>query len=141
MSLTNGHATNEGLNGTLAAGVQSVLWDALGLDSDATHHNETATNRQCLVGLSCNEELSTSVDVHDTVVFLLGDILGVAKGDDSRVGADNVQLAKVRNSLSKHRNDVFNDRDISHDGNCITSRFLNLGDNLIESSAASELLV
>jgi len=71
----NGHAADESLNGTLGAGVDSVLGHTLGLASDGAHQDDAATDRQVPVCLAGNEELATSVDAEDTVELLLLDIL------------------------------------------------------------------
>ena len=85
VSTVDGHASDKGLNGALAAGVDGVFGDALGLASDGTHQDDTATHLEVLVCFSCDEELSTGVDVEDAVELLWFDILQVTEGDDTGV--------------------------------------------------------
>lgn len=101
-----GHAADEGLNGSLAAGVDSVLGDTLSLASDAAHHDEAATDLEVLVGLAGDEELATGVDAEDAVELLWRDVLDVAERDDTAVGADNVELAPDLDGLVKQLHDL-----------------------------------
>jgi len=132
----NRHASHESLNGTLATRVDSVLGNTLGLTSDGSHHDETATNRQVFVCLAGNEELSSSVDAHDTVVLLLSDILDVAERNDTRVRADNIELSEMSNGLSEQRNNVLDNRDVGHDCDGFASGLDDLGNDLISCLGA-----
>lgn len=131
VTAVNSHAADKGLNGTLGARVDSVLGDTLGLASDGAHQDDAATDRQVLVGLTGNEELATGVDTEDTVELLLSDVLQVAEGDDTRVGADNVELAKVLNSLVEELDGLADIANVGLDGNSITTVALDLLNELV----------
>jgi len=119
VTTVDGHASDEGLDGTLASGVDSVLGDTLGLTCNGAHQDDAATNLEVFVGFSCDKELSTSVDVEDSVVFLFCDIFQVTKGHDAGVGDDNIDFAEMGFGLL-HQSDSFLDvGDISLDGNGI----------------------
>jgi hypothetical protein len=128
---TDGHAAGEGLNGTLGTRVDSVLGDTLGLTSDGTHEDHTATNLEVLVGLTGNEELSTGVDVEDTVELLGCDILDVAESDDTGVGDGNVNLAKVLLGLLEELDGLLDVGDVGLDGNGVGTEVLDLLDDLL----------
>jgi hypothetical protein len=72
-----------------------VLGHTLCLTSDGAHEDDSAANFHPLVCLLGNEELTTSVDVEDAVELLRLNIGEVAKRNDTRVGAADVELAKV----------------------------------------------
>lgn len=112
----DGHASHKRLDGTLGARVNSVSGHTLGLAGDGSHKDQTATNLEVVVGLPSDKELATSVDVEDTVKLLGGDVLDVAKGDDTTVGADNVQVAPDLLGFGKHLDDLVNIGDVSLDG-------------------------
>merc|ERR1712093_330981 len=112
----NCHTSDKCLNGTLASRVKSVLWDALCLTSNASHHDQPTTNRQVLVSLPRNEELTSGVDVHYAVILLLSNILNVTKGNNTGVRADDVELAEVSNGLCKQGDDVLDYGDVCLNG-------------------------
>ena len=127
----NGHATDEGLDGALGAGVDCVLWDALGLASDRAHQDDAAANAKVLVGLAGDEELATGVDAEDAVEFLLAHVLEVAERDDAGIGADNVELAKVLNGLIEHLDRLLDVADVGLDRNSVAAVRLDLVDDLV----------
>ena len=92
---TDSHTPDKSLNGTLAARVDGVPGDALGLAGDGPHEDQAAADLEVLVGLAGDEELAARVDGEDAVKLLGGDVLDVAERDDAAVGADNVELAKL----------------------------------------------
>lgn len=128
---TDGHAPDKGLDGTLATGVDSVLGNSLGLAGDGSHEDQTATNLEVLVGLTSDEELSTGVDVEDAVELLGGDILDVAEGDNTAVGADNVELAELLDGLVEHADDLVDIGDVGLDGGSVGPALLDQVDNLL----------
>ena len=129
--LTDCHAADESLDSTLATRVQSMFRNTLRLSSDTSHHDKTATNRQMSVRLSSNEELSSSVDVHNTVVLLLSHISNVAERNNTRVRADDIQFTEVSNGLSEERDDVLYNRNIGLDGDGVAAGSLDLGYDFI----------
>ena len=132
-NLTNGHAAGEGLDGTLGARVDGVLGDTLGLTSDGTHEDHTATNLEVLVSLTGNEELSTGVDVEDTVELLGCNILDVTEGDDTGVRDGNVNLAEVLLGLLEELNGLLDVGNVGLDGNGVGTELLDLLDDLLSS--------
>lgn len=127
----DGHAADEGLNGSLRARVDGMLGDTLGLASDGTHEDDTAADLEVLVGLAGNEELATGVDGEDAVELLGGDILDVAEGDDTRVGADNVELAEDLLGLGEHGDNLVNVGDVGLDGSSVGAGLLDGLDDLL----------
>jgi hypothetical protein len=113
------HAASESLNGTLGARVDGVLGNTLGLASDGAHKDDAATDFHPLVCLLGNEELAAGVDGHDTVVLLLSHILEVTEGDDTRVGAADVELAESFDNTVHELNGLLNVANVGLDGNCI----------------------
>jgi hypothetical protein len=132
----DGHAPDEGLDGTLGGGVDGVLGDSLGLASDGSHENETAADREVLVGLARDEELATGVDVEDAVELLGGHILDVAEGDDTRVGADDVELAELLDGLLEEFDDLVDVRHVSLDGGGIGAVLLDEINDLVGGRVA-----
>ena len=130
---TNSHAADESLNGTLRTRVDSVLRNSLSLTSNGTHHDQTTSNFQILVSLSGNEELTSSVDIHDTIIFLLGDILDMSEGNDTRVGANNIEFTPLLLGLSKEIDDVRDDGNVSLEGNCLGTGLLDSVDDFLGS--------
>ena len=110
-----------------------MLRDTLGLTSDGTHEDHATANLEVLVGLTGNEELSTGVDVEDTVELLGGDILDVAEGNDTRVGDGNVNLAEVLLGLLEELDGLLDVGDVGLDGNGIGTDLLDLLDDLLSS--------
>ena len=98
-ALTDSHAPGEGLDGTLGARVDGVLGHTLGLTSDGSHKDDAAANFHPLVRLLGDEELTTSVDVEDTVELLRLDVGEVTERDDTRVGTADVEAAEVCNNI------------------------------------------
>lgn len=133
VTAVDGHAADEGLDGTLGARVDGVLGDTLGLTGDGAHQDDTAANGKVLVGLTGNEELATGVDLEDTVELLLGDILEMTEGDNTRVGADNVELAEVLNGLVEELDGLGDLANVGLEGNGIGSVLLDLLDDLVGS--------
>lgn len=76
-----------------------MLGDTLGLASDGSHQDDAATDFHPLVGLLGDEELTTGVDVEDTVELLRLDFGEVTEGNDTRVGAADVETAEVCNNI------------------------------------------
>jgi hypothetical protein len=127
----DGHAADEGLDGTLGAGVDGVLGHALGLAGDGAHQDDAAADGQVLVGLAGDEELAAGVDAHDAVVLLLGDILEVAEGDDAGVGADDVKLAEVLDGEVHHLDGLVDVADVGLVGDGVGAVLLDLLDELV----------
>lgn len=125
----NSHAAHKGLNSTLATTVDSMLWHTLGLTRNAAHQNQPSTNLEGIVRLLGNKELATSVDVENTVKLLGGNVLDVAKGDDTAVGADNVELAPGLLGLGEHGDDLVDIRHVGLDGDGVAAGRLDLGDD------------
>lgn len=98
-ALTDGHTPGEGLDGTLGARVNSVLGNALGLASDGSHEDDAAANLHPLVRLLGDEELTTCVDVKDTIKLLRLDIGKVTEGHDTRVGAADIEATEVGDNI------------------------------------------
>lgn len=133
VTTVDGHAADEGLDGTLGARVDGVLGDTLGLTGDGAHQDDATANGKVLVGLTGNEELTTGVDLEDAVELLLGDILEVTEGDNTRVGADNVELAEVLNSLVEELDSLGDLANVGLDGNGVGTVLLDLLDDLVGS--------
>jgi hypothetical protein len=133
---TDSHAAGEGLNGTLGAGVDGVLWNTLGLASDGAHQDDAAANLEMPVGFPCNEELSSCVDVEDAVELLWGDILHVAEGDNTGVGADNVELGECLLCLLEHLDGLVDVGDVGLDGDGLAAELLDFLDNQVGSLSA-----
>jgi len=129
----DGHAADKGLDGTLGTGVDGVLGDTLGLTGDGAHQDDAATDGKVLVCLTGDEELTTGVDLEDAVELLLGDILEVTEGNDTRVGADNVELTEVLNSLVEELDGLGDITNVGLDGNSVGTILLDLLDNLVGS--------
>lgn len=132
----NSHAADKGLNGTLAAGVDSVSGDSLGLTGDGAHQDDTATDLEVLVGLASDEELATGVDVEDTIELLRGDILDMTKGDDTAVGADDIELAPLLLGLLEETDDLVDLTNVGLDGEGIGAVLLDLLDDLVGGRVA-----
>lgn len=66
---------------------------------DGRKHDQVATRGQMLVGLLGNEELAASVDVEDAIEFFGGYLANMIKRFDTRIGDDDVELAKVARFL------------------------------------------
>jgi hypothetical protein len=98
-ALTDSHAPGEGLDGTLGARVDGVLGHTLGLTSDGSHQDDAATNFHPLVRLLGDEELTTGVDVEDTVELLRLDIGEVTERDDTRIGAADIEATEVGDDI------------------------------------------
>ena len=133
--LTNGHAPGKGLNGTLGTRVDGVLGDTLGLAGDGAHEDDAATDFHALVGGGGNEELATGVDVEDAVKLLGSDVLEVAKGHDTRVGAANVELAKVGDNVVHELLRLVDIADVGLEGRCVgaVAKSLDLLDDLLST--------
>jgi hypothetical protein len=101
-----------------------VLGDTLGLAGDGAHQDQAATDLEVLVGLTGDEELASGVDAEDTVELLGGDILDVAEGDDTRVGADNVDLAPDLDGLVEEGDDLVDVGDVGLDGDSLGAGLL-----------------
>jgi hypothetical protein len=114
---TDSHAPGEGLDSTLRTGVDGVLGHTLGLASDGSHKDDPAANRHPLVRLLGDEELSTGVDLHDTIVFRLVDVLEVTERNDTGVGAADVKFSKVLDDLVHKVLSFFDVGDIGLDCN------------------------
>jgi len=127
----DGHAADKGLDGTLGTGVDGVLGDALGLTGDGAHQDDAAADGKVLVGLTGDEELAAGVDLEDAVEFLLGDVLEVAEGDDTGVGADNVELAEVLDGLVEELDGLGDLADVGLDGDGVGAVLLDLLDDLV----------
>ena len=108
-----------------------MLGNSLGLAGDGSHEDQTATNLEVLVGLTSDEELSTGVDVEDAVELLGGDILDVAEGDNTAVGADNVELAELLDGLVEHADDLVDIGDVGLDRGSVGPALLDQVDNLL----------
>lgn len=130
----NSHAAGEGLDSTLAAGVESVLGNALGLAGNGAHQDDAATLGHVLVGLAGDEELATGVDAHNAVVLLLSDILQVAERDNTGVGAADVELAIVLNNFVHELDGLGDVGNVGLDGNSVRANLVfDLRDDLLGS--------
>lgn len=136
VTAVDGHAADEGLNGTLGARVDGVLGDTLGLTSDGAHHDDPAANLHVLVGLTGHEELTAGVDPEDAVELLLGNILQVAERDNTRVGAADVELAKVLDGLLHQLGGLVDVGNVGLDGNGVGAILLDLIDDGLRGFAA-----
>ncbi len=127
----DGHGAGEGLDGALAAGVDGVLGDALGLAGDAAHQDQPATLLEVEVGLLGDEELAPRVDVEDAVVLLRRDVLDVAEGHDAAVRADDVQLAEDLDRPLEQGLDLVDVRDVGLDRGRVRPALLDLLHDLL----------
>jgi len=132
----DGHASDEGLNGTLGCRIDSVLWNTLGLASDGSHQDDTATNLEVLVCFPSNEELTSSVDVENAVELLWCDVLEMTEGDDARVRANNVEFSEVSLSLLEHSNGLVDVGNVGLDGNGLAAHLDNFVNNELSSLSA-----
>ena len=76
-----------------------MLGHTLGLTGDGAHEDDPATDFHPLVCLLGDEELATGVDVEDAVELFWLYVGEVTERDDTRVGAADVELAKVGNNI------------------------------------------
>ena len=125
------HAAHKRLNRALAARVDRMLGNALGLARDGAHQDDAAADGHVLVGLARDEELAARVDAEDAVEFLLGDVLEVAKADDARVGAADVELAKVRDRLVEELDGLVDVGDVGLDRDRVAAVLLDLGHDFV----------
>jgi hypothetical protein len=121
MKLTDSHAPGEGLNGTLGTRVDGVLGHTLGLTGDGSHEDDPATDFHALVRLLSDKELSTSVDVEDTVKLLRLNVGKVTEGDNTRVGTADVELAEVCNNIVHQLDSLLNVANVGLEGVCIST--------------------
>src|SRR4051812_6590696 len=124
---TDSHATHECLNGTLAAGVDCVLWNALRLSGDGTHHDQASANTEIFICFSRNEELPPGVNIHNAIILVLSDILDVTESHNTRIGAHDVKFSKMSDGVGEEPDDVLDDGDIGLDGYGVGSGSLDLG--------------
>jgi hypothetical protein len=112
-----------------------VLGHTLGLTGDGSHEDDPATNFHPLVRLLGDEELTTGVDVEDTVELLRLDISEVAERDDTRVGAADIELAEVCNNIVHQLDSLLDVANIGLEGVCIRSvvECLNLLDDCLSA--------
>lgn len=127
----DGHAAGKRLDGPLGTGVDGVLGDALGLARDGAHEDEAAADLEVLVGLAGDEELAARVGVEDAVELLLGDVLDVAEGDDTAVGAYDVQLPKRLDRFLEQLDNLGYDAHVGTDGHGVGPAFLDLLHHLL----------
>jgi hypothetical protein len=113
-----------------------VLGDGLGLARDGSHEDQAATDREVLVGLAGHEELTAGVDVEDAVKLLGGDILDVTERHDTRVGADNVELAESLDGLLEETDDLVDIGHVGLDGDGVGAVLLDLLDDLVGGRVA-----
>lgn len=133
VTAVDGHAADKSLDGTLGAGVDGVLGDTLGLTGDGAHQDDAAADGEVLVGLTGDEELATGVDLEDAVELLLGDVLEVTEGNDTGVGADNVELTEVLDGLVEELDGLGDLTNVGLDGNGVGAVLLDLLDDLVGS--------
>lgn len=131
VAAVDGHAAHEGLDGALGARVDGVLGHTLSLAGDGAHEDDAAADGKMLVGLAGDEELAAGVDAEDAVELLFGDILQVAEGNDAGVGADNVELTVVLESLREELLSLSDVADISLEGDGVTALALDVVDDLL----------
>lgn len=128
----DGHAADESLNGTLGAGVDGVLGHTLGLAGDGAHQDDAAADGKMLVRLAGDEELATGVDAEDAVELLLSDVLDVAEGHDTGVGADDVELTEVLDGLVHELDSLRDVTDVGLQSNGVDLEgLLDFVDNLV----------
>jgi hypothetical protein len=132
----NGHAAGKGLNSTLGARVDGVLWNTLGLASDGAHQDDTAADLEVPVCFPSNEELSPGVNVENAVELLWCDILHVAEGNNAGVGADNVELAEVGLGLLEHLDGLVDIGDVGLDGNGLAAHLYDFINDRLSSLRA-----
>lgn len=113
-----------------------MLGNTLGLAGDGSHEDQTAADLEVLVGLAGDEELATGVDVEDTVELLGSDILDVTEGNNTAVGADNVELAELLHGLVEHADNLVDVGDVGLDGGGIGAVLLDQVDDLLSSGVA-----
>lgn len=96
-----------------------MLGHTLGLAGNGSHEDDAAADFHALVRLLSNEELTASVDAHDTVVFLLSHILEVAEGHNAGVGATDVELAELGDDLVHELGGFLGVGHVGLDGDCV----------------------
>lgn len=93
-----------------------MLGHTLGLTGDGSHEDDATTNFHPLIRLLGDEELTTSVDVKDTVELLRLYISEMAEGDDTRVGAANIKAAEVSDDVVHQLNGLLDIANIGLEG-------------------------
>lgn len=66
--------SDECVDGRLRSGIKRVFWDSKVAGRIRTHQNNSTALPEVLIRFPGNEELSASVDVKDTIEFLLEQI-------------------------------------------------------------------
>lgn len=112
-----------------------MLGHTLSLASDGTHEDDTSANFHPLVGLLGDEELSTGVDVENTVELLRLNIGEVTERNNARVGAADVQSAKVCNNIVHQLGGLLDVANVGLEGVGVStvSKSLNLLDNCLSA--------
>jgi hypothetical protein len=103
-----------------------MLWNTLGLASDGSHEDDATANLEVLVSFTSDEELSTGVDIEHAIKLLLGNVLEVSKGHDTRVGGDDVDLSKMLLGLLEELHGLGHVGNVGLDGNRLATHFANL---------------
>ena len=112
-----------------------MLGYTLGLTSDGSHKDDATTHLHPLVRRLSDEELTTGVDVEDTVELLRLNVGEVTERNDTRVGAADIETAEVCNNIIHELGGLRNVANVSLEGMSIgtVSESLDLLDDCLST--------
>lgn len=122
-------ASNESLDGVLAASVQRVVLWSTSSSSDGRHEDDRSLVLKVLVGLLGNEELRPSVGVEDVVVDLGSDLEKWGEVFLAGVGHDDIETPEGLLALLEESDDVGDLSDIGLDSDGVRTEALDLLDD------------
>jgi len=108
-----------------------MLRHTLRLTSNAAHQDQPTSNLKMVVRLLRNKELTSRVNIEHTVKLLRRNILHMAKAHDTRVRADDIELAELCNRVLEQLLDLIDLIDVGLDGFGFRAGFLDGADDLV----------
>jgi len=105
--------------------------NSLRLPRNTPHHNQSSPNTKLFIRLPSNKKLSAGINIHNTIIFLLRNILHMAKRHNPRVRTDDIQFSEMSFRLSEEGDDVFDDGDIALDGDGVAAVVLDKSDDFL----------
>ena len=118
MSTVDRKAASEALYSRLATSVQSVVGNSRHLCGNRGHENDSATMLKVHVRVLRDEELSTSVEIEDAIIVLLGNLVFRFEYLRPRVGHDDVKASKVGDGFFEESGHFSNFGHVGFDGEC-----------------------
>ena len=140
LAAVDGEGAGEALDGSLGAGVESMVVDTSHGSSDGRGENDAAATATVLEALLGNEELATAVEVENTIEELLSDVEFGRPHLSARVGDDELNVSVVGHDTVEEVGHLSGLADVGLESGGVRAEGPELGDGVLGGLGAGAVV-